>query len=102
MVWPSSGKLDGAFRYTLPIYCQRSENDHAAAPVRLSSVRNLCRFIVLGLGLSNSIFPLADCNSFGMYHTQTVGPQNDSDGGSGISMLVVARRDHESLELQEY
>ncbi len=74
MVWPSSEKLDGVFRYALP-YCQCRENDLAVAPVRLRAVRNLCRSIVLRLGLLDSIFRLANCNSFGMYHTQTVEPQ---------------------------
>ena len=39
MAWLSCGKLDGVFRYALLVYCQRSEKDHAGAPVRLRTVR---------------------------------------------------------------
>ena len=51
MAWLSSGKLDEVFRDAWHVYCQYSENDYAVAPVRLKSVRNLCRSKVLGLGL---------------------------------------------------
>ena len=51
MAWLSSGKLEEVFRDAWPVYCQYSENDYAVAPVRLKSVRNLCRSKVLGLGL---------------------------------------------------
>lgn len=54
MVWISCGKLDGVFRYALPVYCQRSGNDHAGAPVILRLGRKQSRYTVLGLGLGLS------------------------------------------------